>query len=212
MMQPVDLILVEDHPLFLMGVKAALSNHSHMRVVGETDSSNGLEGLLRAHHVQLILLDIKLPKTSGIEIARWVRADYPNVKILVLSSETSESTILELVEIGVNGFISKQEPMPELIRAIESVMSGYNYYGKDIAKIIHDVSIARNQPDAQFTKRELEIIALSAEMSTASEIADKLSLSPRTVESHKYTIFQKLGINSTVELIKYAVQKGIINL
>lgn len=211
MSESIDIILVEDHPLFRMGIKAALTaNSDAIRIIGEADTGKSFYSLMVMLNPSLVLLDIRLPDTGGVEIATWLRQRYPQVKILVLSSETNENTIVELVSVGIDGFISKQEPTSELILAIESVMSGIAYFGKDVSKIIHDISIAKGTSPVQFTDRELEIIKLCAEETTGRKIAERLNISCRTVETHKANIFQKLGINSTVELIRYAVQTGII--
>ena len=211
MSESIDIILVEDHPLFRMGIKAALTaNSDAIRIIGEADTGKSFYSLMVMLNPSLVLLDIRLPDIGGVEIATWLRQRYPQVKILVLSSETNENTIVELVSVGIDGFISKQEPTSELILAIESVMSGIAYFGKDVSKIIHDISIAKGTSPVQFTDRELEIIKLCAEETTGRKIAERLNISCRTVETHKANIFQKLGINSTVELIRYAVQTGII--
>lgn len=209
----IDVIIVEDHPLFRLGICSGLKQKSDtINVLDEVDCGEKLFKSLKQNKPNLILLDIVLPDMSGIEISRRLREEYPNVNILIFSTEVTESVIVELLEIGIDGFISKSEPIDVLIQAIESVNCGITYYGKDVASIIHDVSIAKSGKNVHFTEREIEIIRLCAEGLTGREIAEKLFISYRTVETHKTNIFQKLEINNSIELVKYALRHSIISI
>lgn len=213
----IKLIIVEDHALFRLGLKAALaSKKSEISIIGEAEDGKSLFALLKTGRPDIILLDIILPDISGVEIARRLRKDYPEIKILVLSSENSASTVQTLIDIGIDGFISKrQSASDELVEAIESVMNGFEYFGKDIAAIIYNVYVSKKRTEkalSPFTDREKEIIALCKEGLLCKEIADRLCISPRTVDAHKNNIFKKLGINSALELTLYALKHDIISL
>jgi two-component system response regulator NreC len=136
------------------------------------------------------------------------------VKILVISSENSEDALRQLVEIGINGFISKQQSGDaELAEAIRNLSCGLEYFGSDLSVLLYRVYVSvRNGADAkrEFTSRELEIIDLCAKGLRSKEIADRLFISPRTVHTHKDHIFQKLGANSMKEVVRYALEHGII--
>lgn len=206
-------ILVEDHPLLRMGTRSVLTKlGDRISIVGEAESGEQLFSLLKHTTPDMVLLDIILPDTSGVKVAEQLRSMFPDIKILVLSSETSEATIMELIHVGIQGFINKNEPTQELLNAVESVICGIEYYGKDIARIIHDVSIAKSSPSVRFTDREIEIIRLCSEGYTGKQISDLINISVRTVDTHKTNIFNKLGIRNTVELIKYGLRNGIIVL
>lgn len=209
----INIVLVEDHPLLRMGTKLSIhSTSSNCMVVAEAGSVAQTKEIFQQNiPVDLVLLDIILPDGSGVEIAKHIKLFYPKIKILVLSIDTSEDTLLQLLDIGINGFISKNCQPKELISAIDSVMSGLDYYGKDIAALINDVKVASMKHDDIFTKREMEIVKLCAEGYYVQQIADLLHISTRTVEAHKNNIFKKLGFNSSTELVTYAFRHGLVS-
>jgi DNA-binding NarL/FixJ family response regulator len=214
----INVIIVDDHALFRLGLKASLSGDSYpdIAVTGEADSGKSLFALLKIVPADIVLLDIILPDMSGVEIARCLRTDYPEIKILAISAENTASVVEALMDIGINGFISKRQAVAtELVTAIRMVMDGSEYFGTDISSIMYKVYNAKNKSvtaSAEFTERELEIIALCHEGLLSKQIADRLFISPRTVDTHKNNIFKKLGINSTMEMVRYALKNGIIEL
>ena len=208
----ISVVIADDHPIFLFGLCNALGNYPGIKIVAT--ASNGLEALklLESKVPDLLILDIIMPVMDGIETARAVREKYPYVKILALSSDSSEQNLAQLVGIGINGFVSKNAAESEIVQAIHSVCSGYDYFGADIASLIRRIHNAKNLPDSLFTDRELEIIKFSCHGLRYKEIADRLKISERTVETHKNNIFRKLGISSSVELVIYAIRNGIITI
>ena len=212
----IKVIIVDDHALFRIGIKSALqSKQSDICVVGEAGDGKTLFHLLGTTPTDLVLLDLILPDMNGIEIARRIKEEYPHLKILLISVENTADIIIQLLTIGINGFISKQlttgEDLPE---AIHSVMSGMEYFGKDIATIIYNVYNAKKNvvgTKVEFTPREQEIVAMAGKGLQSKEIASQLFISARTVETHKNNIFKKLGINSSAELIQYVFKHKIIS-
>ena len=213
----INIILVDDHALFRLGVKGALAGkHPDIRVVGEADTGKALFHLLETTRADMILLDIVLPDMSGIETARRLRKDYPEIKILALSAENTEDVVRAVMDTGINGFISKrQSSADEPAEAIRSIMGGLEYFGKDIAAIMYNIYVSKRKTTevtSEFTEREKEIICLCREGLQGKQIADRLDISPRTVDTHKNNIFKKLGINNTMEMVQYALKQGIINI
>ena len=213
----VKVIIVDDHSLFRVGLKAAFQHGCpDISVTGEADCGEALFTLLPETPADLVLLDINLPDTSGIEIARRLRSDYPEVKILAISAENATDTILALLEVGINGFISKQNSdAEELAEAIRSIMNGLEYFGRDISSIIFGIYVSKKKTSTvtnEFTEREREIIYLCRDGLMSKEIAARLNISTHTVNTHKRHIFEKLGINSTMEMVQYALKKGIIRI
>ena len=213
----ISVILVDDHALFRIGVKGALLGSSDdVSVAGEADCGKALFKLLETTAADIILLDICLPDMSGIEIAKRLRDEYPNMKILAVSSENTQDVVSKLLEVGIDGFISKRQSSPdELVKAIYSIMDGFEYFGRDIASIMSNIFVSKKkttEPTFEFTEREREIIKLCNEGLQSKQIADRFNISPRTVDTHKTNIFKKLGINNTVEMVQYAMKHGIINM
>lgn len=211
--RPVKIVVVEDHPLVRIGLKTLFSkSEDKVLVVGEVGSSAEFFKILENAEADLVLLDIMLPDETGVEIASKLKKSHPDLKILILSAETDEDKILQLLNIGIDGFVSKSISSNELIEAIVCVAEGSEYYGKEISKIIRDLSIAKNNQTEKLTERESDIVALCSQGYVAKEIASKLNISIDTVNTHKYNIFKKLGINNSVELVRYAIKHGIISL
>jgi len=211
----INIIIVDDHRLFRMGLRNTIQLACpDISVAGEADSGEALFKLFALKTADLVLLDINLPGMSGAEVARRLRSDYPALKILAISAENDTDTVHAMIEAGIDGFISKQRSdADELAEAIRSVMNGEEYFGRDIASIIYEVYVSKKKTTTittEFTERERDIILLCREGLLYKEIADRLGISAHTVNTHKKHIYQKLGINNTMEMVKYAMKQGII--
>lgn len=207
-----NIIIVDDHPLFRMGTKMALKKSNHC-VIGDVANADDFWEMLTTKVPDLVLLDIVLGcDVTGVDIARRLKAEFPTVKILVLSVDTSVHTIKELLDIGIEGFISKNAPNEEVLHAINAIAGGQSYFGQDVDSIIQQVIVAQQDNKAMFTDRELEIIQLSCQGKLGKEIADIMNISLRTVDTHKTNIFRKVGIDNGVELVLYAIKNGIVEI
>ncbi len=213
----IETIIVDDHALFRLGIKAALgAAHADIRIAGEADCGAELFRLLETVAPGVILLDIVLPDMTGVEIARRLKVERPEIKILAVSAENTAGTVQAMLDAGIDGFISKRGGgADEIAQAIRSVAQGFEYFGSDIAAIIYKIYVAKKRTaevTPEFTEQERRIIELCREGLPSKLIADRLCISPRTVDNHKNNIFRKLGINSTVEMVRYALKHGIIEL
>jgi DNA-binding NarL/FixJ family response regulator len=209
----VRIIIVDDHRIFRIGLRAEIESMTiPVEIVGEAASAAEFFNILATTEADVVLLDIILPDVSGIDIVRRLRKENTTLKILMLSAETDSDTIAKLMQLGIDGFISKSVPAGTLQTAIEYVAAGAEYYGRDIARIVHCIRMSNREKDFSFTPREKEIIQLCAQGLSAKEIADKLCICLKTVVAHKYNIFKKMGISNCVELVNYALRLGIINL
>ncbi|MBQ2076072.1 MAG: response regulator transcription factor [Bacteroidales bacterium] len=204
--------IVDDHPLFLMGTRMAMMPFYDLNLIRTFSSGKEFLESLPSFMPDVVLLDIIMPEMNGLQVTERLRAEYQNIKILILSAETDEETILKAVDIGVNGFISKASQPNDIYNAIETIADGADYFGRDIAQILNEVAAGKKMQDDVFSPRELEIIRYCADGLMSKEIAEKLSISARTVEGHKLSIFRKMGISNTAELIKYSVKHGIVRL
>ena len=211
MTENVRLMLVDDHPLMLIGISSMLEGKG-IGIVGT--AGNGIEALQKVGELKpdVMMLDIVMPGMDGIELARHMRAEMPDVALLVLSSDSSLASLEALLNIGIDGFLSKTSDASTMIDAIKSVAAGYEFYGTDIARLIERISLAKKASDSLFTPRELDVIRLSCQGLQYKEIAERLGIKYLTVVTIKNNIFRKLGINNTVELVVYAIKKELISL
>lgn len=207
-----NIALLDDHDLIRLGLRSILSQTPHQITIDVASADALFEQLQGGTPCDLILLDILMPGTNGVEVAQRLRVEYPDIKIIIVSMETKEYTIIQLMQIGIDGFISKNGPMEEVRDAINSVEEGVPYYGRDLALLVRDIVDARldKKSSALLTKRELEIIEACCSGMLGKEIADKFNISLRAVNSHKTNIFNKLGLSSSVEMVRFALEHGII--
>ena len=217
MKKTIKAILVDDHTIVRIGLRALLAATDHdilVEVVAEAASAAEFYEQMKDLDVDIALLDIRLPGESGIEIARRINAERPEICILMLSAEVNEDTIMELMTTTVGGFINKDCSPRTLFQAIEVVADGGIYYGRDIATLMNLIraSLSEKEKNASFTPIEEDVLRLSAEGLLAKEIGEQLGINPKTVSVHKSKIFRKLGINNSVELIRYALKQGLIKL
>ena len=211
----IKVILVDDDVFFRLGVRTTLElDHPDIIVAGEAASGDELFAFLDDVTPDIVLLDIDLPGMNGIDIARRLKRDHPAIKILAVSGTRATPVIQAMLEVGIEGFIRKPDRIVDTIAdAIRSVAEGVEYLGNDISHIIYRIYNAKkntaNAP-AELTEQEKRIIQLCREGRMGKEIADHLCISLKTVNNHKNSIYRKLGINNTIEMINYAVKIGII--
>lgn len=204
--------ILDDHELIRVGVIGVLYDTPHSVTISVACAEDLFAALEQGTPCDLLLLDILMPGTNGIEVAKRMRTEFPEIKIIVLSVDTKEYVITQLMQIGIDGFISKNGPLEEVRLAIDSVAEGVPFYGRDLAVLVRDIVDAQlnKKSSALLTKRELEIIEACCAGLLGKEIADKFHISLRAVNSHKTNIFNKLGISSSVEMVRFALEHGII--
>jgi len=213
----IKVIVVDDHELFRFGMRKSVEyRHPDLQIVGEAESGAELFALLAEVDADIVLLDIALPDMSGIDIARRLKSERPALKILAVSAENAAPVVQAMLDIGIEGFISKRHSgLDTFAEAIRSIMQGVDYYGADISEIIYSIYVAKKKTAeamSEFTKQEKRIVELCREGLPGKLIADRLGISISTVNNHKNNIFRKLGITNTMEMVQYAIKNGIINI
>lgn len=204
--------ILDDHELIRVGIANALQNTPHTITISVPTAVQLFQALEAGTPCDAVLLDILMPDINGVEVAVRLRSEYPDIKIIVLSIDNREFTLMQLLKIGMDGFVSKSSPLSDIPLAIDSVEKGVPFYGRDIAILIRDITDAKlnNKNIAALSKREIEIIKACCDGLMGKEIADKFHISLRAVNSHKTNIFNKLGLSSSVEMVRFALEHGII--
>lgn len=207
-----NIALLDDHDLIRAGIRSALNGLPHQVTIDVGNAEDFFDALVNGTPCDLVLLDVLMPGANGIEVAQRLRAEYPDIKIIIVSVDTKEYIINQLMKIGIDGFISKNGPLEEVREAVASVEEGVPYYGHDLAVLVRDIVDARldKKSSALLTKRELEIVEACCNGLSGKEVADKFHISLRAVNSHKTNIFNKLGLSSSVEMVRFALEHGII--
>lgn len=216
--EPIQIIILDDHQIVVDGLRAMLLVSKDIKVIGTALHPDKLWDLIRQKVPDILLLDMNLPSKNGIEITQELLAIRDDIRVLILTSNTDKNTILAAVKAGVHGFLPKECSKEELITAIQRIAAGEHYFGKDIAPIVYQ-SFANQvsgknkiATSSELTEREIEVLRCFANGLSYKEIADKLFISTRTVETHKKNIFEKLHFQNQTDLIKYAIKNGIIEL
>jgi two-component system response regulator NreC len=215
----IKIVLTEDHQLLRDGIKALIAS-DNIEIIGEASTGAELWKLMESMSPDIILMDISLPDFSGIELTRTLSERFPEVKVLILSMFTDESFINQAINAGAKGYLHKNTTREEMLIAIDTVYCGSEFYSDNISKIILKNYIDKakkngedfSNPHEILSKREIEILKMFAEGFINKEIADRLFISIRTVESHKNHIMQKLNLKTQVELVKYAIRHNLINI
>jgi DNA-binding NarL/FixJ family response regulator len=216
-MEPIKILIADDHKIFRQGVRAILSQHKDFIVTGEAASAIEIFDHLEIHETDLILLDINLGGEDGIQVAGMLRDQYPSVRILALTMHGEEAYIIKMLESGTTGYILKNSGMEELVAAIRTVASGNTYLGKEVTEILikhmHSPEEKSLAPDTglPLTHREKQILKLIAREHSNAEIATKLFISIRTVDTHRRNLLQKLNLKNTAGLVKYAIKHKLVD-
>ncbi len=216
-MATIDLFLVDDHKLFLEGLISILNEKPGLNVIGHACSASEYFAVADEIQPDVLLVDINMPEMSGIELTHLIKENKPQAKILALTMYEDPIYIQKMVHSGVNGYILKSANIKELETAIRMVSRGENYLAKDIQKIVmNKIGYIESFEDFdsfnknKLSKREIQIVSLIAREFSTQEIADKLYISERTVETHRKNILAKTNAKSIVGLVKYAIREGIV--
>jgi DNA-binding NarL/FixJ family response regulator len=219
-MEKIRLILVDDHQLVRTGIANLLSGEPAFEIIGEASDAKELFELLKKSQPDIAVLDIALPGISGIEITKKLHSEFPGIRILILSMHTAEEFIFNAINSGARGYLPKNTSRKELIEAIYAIYRGEEYFAESISNVILKSYIKKAKSESPedenneslLSKREIEVLKLFAEGMTNQEIADKLFISIRTVESHKNHIMARLELKTTVDLVKFAIRNNIVLL
>ena len=213
--EKIRLLLVDDHPVVRKGLQTCLAREDRLKIVGE--ASDGDEALRKTRELapDLVLLDIDLPRMNGLLVTELLRKEQPKLKVLIISVHTNKEFIFRIIQAGAHGYVSKIAPPEELVRAIQSVYDGEAFFSSEIAQAALNQFVAtggKQEPFVQLTTREREVLALIAEGRSNKEVANRLGIGVRTIETHRERIMRKLKIHTIAGLTRFAILNGIISL
>jgi two-component system nitrate/nitrite response regulator NarL len=206
-------LVADDHPVVRRGIAACLRQRPGLEVVGE--AADGQEALLKARELvpDVLLTDNDMPHLTGLEVTQALRKELPQIKVLVLSTNTTTDFVLRCVRSGANGYILKQAPPAEFVQAIGTVNAGEAFFSPDAARVALNQMVHGNGQEpglSGLTNREREVLTCVADGLSNKEIACRFNISARTVETHRERLMRKLDIHSIAGLTRFAVAQGLI--
>lgn len=211
--EKIKVFIVDDHDMFRQGVKTLLNTTNRIEVVGE--AINGKEFLEKftQHNPDVILMDIAMPEVDGIEATALAREKKPDIKVLALTMFGEEKYYYQMIQQGIKGFVLKSSGISELLRAIETVAEGNNYFSNELlVKLIQNVAVKKQPEHAILTSREQEVLKWIALGYSNEEIAEKLHISAATIRTHRTNLLHKTGCKNSASLVMWAIKNKIIEL
>jgi DNA-binding NarL/FixJ family response regulator len=217
-MSKTKILIADDHRVVIEGIKSALQEHPEFKVAGE--AVDGLEAVEFAKSLEpnIVIMDISMPNLSGIEATRQIKGLNPGIQILIYTMHSDKEFVIDLFKAGISAYVLKDDPLSDLILALKAVEGGGTYFSTMAPTLLarhmeemEEKTTSKNSFDT-LSQREMEVFQLLAEGKRIKEIASQLFISPKTVESHKYNIMEKLQAASVIDLTKIAIRKNLIKV
>ncbi len=209
----IDVVLVDDHAILRDGLKTIIAQEADMIVVGEATGSRQLQEMLKKVSPDIIIMDINMPEMNGIELTKWVKDNYPTIKIIILTMYKNDEYFMASIREGADGYLLKDSPSEDVIAAVRTISNGESVIPAGMTKKLIALHQTVNElEDNSLTAREMEVLLKLVEGLSNKEIARKLFISDKTVKIHVSNIFKKLDVKSRSQAIIYAVQKNLVPL
>jgi DNA-binding NarL/FixJ family response regulator len=206
----ISVLIADDHGVVRSGLSMLIDRQADMRVAGE--AQDGIEAVdsCLSERPDVAVLDVSMPRLTGLHAARQIKAHLPDLSVLMLSMHDDDAYFFEALEAGASGYVSKRGADADLINAIRTVAGGRTFLNSRTQQALMRQWLQEGAPAEDLTPRELEVVKLIAEANTNRQIADALKLSEKTVESHRANVLAKLGMRDRVELVRYAIRRGLV--
>lgn len=214
MNEPIKVILADDHAVVRAGIRQFLEHAADISIVAEADDGKIAQNLIAKHQPDVAVLDIQMPQASGIDVTRWIRANYRDIGVLVLTAHDDDPYVMAVLQAGANGYVLKTASPAEIVQAVRDVHEGKSALDPQVAqKLMQHISGQRPSPLDEYeplTDRELQVLALAGKGYTNKAIGVQLGISDRTVQGHLANTYSKLQANSRTEAVMRAVSLGLI--
>jgi len=204
-MSDITIYIADDHAIVVEGLTEILRSKPDLKIIGTAGNGEDVMRLMDNKRADLVIMDINMPVMNGIQCTEWIKKNYPQTKVIILTMFPEKSYVDQLIAAGADGCLLKSRGSKDLLDAIERVMNSMSYFDR-----LRDFSQQNNHPVYNLSEREVEIIRLIVNGATSAEIADKLFISEHTVKTHRKNIFKKAGINSISQLTSFAINHQII--
>lgn len=204
------ILLVDDHAIVTDGLEAILQTDDSFEVVEKHNSANFALAWLKTNDVELMITDYSMPDMSGLELVRKVKTLKPAIKILVLSMHDEPVIVREMLAVGVDAYVLKKYAHQELVNAIHAISNGRQFWSAEINKTLLNALTKSEAQENHITDRELDVLKLIVQELTSKQIAEKLFISERTVETHRKNLMRKTGVNNVIGLVRYAYAHKLI--
>ena len=213
-------LIVDDHEVVLGGIRSVLGELPDFHIIGEAGNGRDAVRLVKELKPEIVIMDIAMPDLNGLDATLQIRKFDQSVKIIILSMHSHKEYVLDLIKAGVSAFILKEDPVADFLLAVRAVRGGATYFSTMVQKVLLDhireledgVGTIPDDSFRELSLREREVLQLLAEGNTIKDIAFKLGLSTKTVETHKYNILQKLNVRTTADLTRIAIKRKLISL
>jgi len=218
MSEKTKILIVDDHRVVIEGIKISLQEHPELEVVGE--AADGLQAVefVKSSQPDIVIMDISMPNLNGIEATRQIHECNPETRIIIYTMYSDKELVIDLFKAGISAYVLKEDPLSDLLLALKAVKGGGTYFSTMAPTLLVrrmeelEEKTREEDPFETLSRREREVFLLLAEGKGVKEIADELFISPKTVESHKYNIMEKLQAGSIVDLTKLAIRKKLIEV
>lgn len=207
----INIVIADDHEIFRQGLCGLISSAEdiNLSIVGEASTGNEAIRLIKEKKPDVAILDVSMPEKDGFEVAREIYRVGMDTKIIILTMHKERSALKKAMDIGIQGFIIKDDTFDDLIYGIKAILSGKQFISPSVSHLIYTVG---QDLEESLTKREIEILRLVSNGMTNKKIADNLNISVKTVDTHRTRIMFKLDVHSTAELVKYSIKNGLLEI
>ena len=207
----IKILIADDHPLFRQGLKNAFGETPDIEVVDEAENGNDVLGKVREHELNLVLLDISMPGKGGLEVLKQLKTEHPKIPVLILSVYQESQYAIRFIKAGASGYLTKESSIDTLLAAVRKVAQGGNYASADITeKLAFDFLNIDKPLHELLSDREYQVFSMIATGKSLTEIGVELSLSVKTISTHRTRIMEKMKMKKNAELIHYAIQHDLI--